>query len=93
MKIAKEISTYCPKCNLHTIHVVMMPSKGRQRGLGKATRRHNRAIKGYVGSVELKIHPKKLGKKQKILLECKKCKTRVERVVGMRTKKKIEIKR
>ena len=93
MKIEKEINTYCPYCNAHTPHIVKMPSKGRQRGQGKATRRHNRAIKGYIGSVELKIHPKKLGKKQKTLLECKKCKKSVERTFGRRTKKKIEIKR
>lgn len=92
MKIAKEINTYCRNCNQHTEHIVKNVSKGSQRGLSKATRRHNRAIKGYVGSVELKIHPKKLGKKQKVLLECKKCKKQSERVFGKRTKKKIEIK-
>ena len=93
MKIAKEINTYCPVCNKHTPHTTMNVSRGRQRGLSKATRRHNRAIKGYVGSVELKIHPKKLGKKQKVLLECKVCKKKAERVVGLRTRKKIEINR
>ncbi len=93
MKIAKEINTYCPTCNKHTLHTTMNVSRGRQRGLSKATRRHNRAIKGYVGSVELKIHPKKLGKKQKVLLECKVCKKKAERVVGLRTRKKIEINR
>jgi large subunit ribosomal protein L44e len=93
MKIAKEINTYCSHCNKHTPHTVSLASKGRQRSLGKATRRHERAIKGYVGSVELKIHPKKLGKRQKILVECKTCKKSEERVFRKRTKKKIEIKR
>jgi large subunit ribosomal protein L44e len=93
MKIAKEINTYCPYCNAHTLHVVKMVSKTKQRGLGKATRRHERAIKGYVGSVELKIHPKKLGKKQKVILTCKKCNKQIEKTLGKRTKKKIEIKR
>ncbi|MDE1832826.1 MAG: hypothetical protein KGH58_00205 [Candidatus Micrarchaeota archaeon] len=92
MKIKKEINVYCPKCNKHTLHTLKMPSKGAQRGLSKATRRHNRAIRGYVGSVEPKIHPKKLGKRQKVLLVCKECKFTVERVFGGRTKKKIEIK-
>ena len=92
MKITKEINTYCPYCNAHTLHTVKNSSRGKQRGLGKATRRHNRAIKGYVGSVELKIHPKKLGKRQKVELECTKCKKSVDRVFGGRTKKKIEIK-
>ncbi|MCL5008646.1 MAG: 50S ribosomal protein L44e [Candidatus Marsarchaeota archaeon] len=93
MKIANTINTFCPYCNKHTLHVVKNVSKGKQRGLSKATRRHNRAIKGYVGSVEPKIHPKKLGKKQKVLLECKVCKKNVERTFGRRTKKKLEIKR
>ncbi|MGC8687217.1 MAG: 50S ribosomal protein L44e [Candidatus Micrarchaeia archaeon] len=92
MKIQKEIVTYCPKCNKHTVHVVKMPSKSPQRAMSKATRRHDRAIKGYVGSVEPKIHPKKTGKHQVVLLECKECHYTVERVMGSRAKKKIEIK-
>ncbi len=92
MKIVKEINIFCPHCNAHTSHLAKVSSRGKQRGLGKATRRHNRAIKGYIGSVELKIHPKKLGKRQKVTLECTKCKKSVERVFGGRTKKKIEIK-
>ena len=90
MKIQKEIRAYCPKCNKHTIHMVRMPSKGAQRAMSKATRRHNRAIKGYVGSVEPQIHPKKLSKRQKVLLECKECKYQVERLIGGRARKKIE---
>ncbi len=93
MKIAKEINAYCPTCNAHTPHIVRNATRGRNRGQNVSTRRHNRAIRGYVGSVEQKLHPKKLGKKQKVLLECKKCKKNVERVIGRRTKKKIEIKR
>lgn len=92
MKIEKEINAYCPKCNKHTEHIVRMPSKGAQRAMGKATRRHNRAIRGYVGSVEPQIHPKKLSKRQKVLLECKVCKYKVERLLGGRSKKKVEIK-
>jgi large subunit ribosomal protein L44e len=91
MEIAKEITTYCPKCNKHTVHTVKMPSKGPQRSQSKATRRHNRAIRGYVGSVEPKIHPKKLGKRQVVLLTCKECKFIVNRTFGHRSRKKIEI--
>ncbi|MEM3791468.1 MAG: hypothetical protein QXL16_01940 [Candidatus Micrarchaeaceae archaeon] len=93
MKINKEINTYCPYCNKHTPHTVRLASRGPQRGLSKGTRRHERAIKGYVGSVEPKPSNKKLGKKQKAVLECKVCKKSVERVFGMRTRKKLEIKR
>lgn len=91
MKIAKEITTYCPKCNKHTLHTVKNYTKKPIRGLSVATRRHLRAIKGYVGSVEPKIHPKKISKRQKVVLQCKECKYSVERVMGSRTKKKIEI--
>ncbi len=91
MEIAKEITTYCPKCNKHTVHTVKMPSKGPQRSMSKATRRHNRAIKGYVGSVEPQIHTKKLGKRQVVLLTCKECKFVVNRTFGHRSRKKIEI--
>jgi large subunit ribosomal protein L44e len=83
---------YCPKCNKHTLHAARLPSKGAVRTLSKASRRHFRAIKGYVGSVEPKIHPKKLGKKQLFLLECKTCKYIVERRIGGRSKKKLELK-
>ena len=92
MKIQKTIMTYCPKCNKHTLHTVKNVSKGPQRPMSKATRRHNRAIRGYVGSVEPKIHPKKLGKRQAVLLECKECKFIVGRTLGSRAKKKIELK-
>lgn len=83
---------YCPKCRKHTLHTVKMPSKGPQRAMSKATRRHDRAIRGYVGSVELKIRVKKLSKRQKVMLICKECKYNVEKLLGTRAKKKIELK-
>ncbi|MCL4373674.1 MAG: 50S ribosomal protein L44e [Candidatus Marsarchaeota archaeon] len=92
MEMPREITTYCPKCGKHTVHTVKMPSRSPQRTMSKATRRHNRAIKGYVGSVEPKPATKKTGKHQVVLLECKDCHYVVERVVGSRTKKKIELK-
>ena len=93
MKIEKEIITYCKFCNKHTKHTVKIYAKKGTSGLSIGTRRHNRAIRGYVGSVEPKIHPKKLGKKQKVMLQCAVCKKVTDRDFGMRTKKKIEIKR
>ena len=93
MKIESEINTYCPYCNKHTEHKVKFPSKNAQRGQTVGTRRHNRAIKGYVGSAETRLKPKKLGKRQVLLLECKTCKKSVQRTFGQRSKKKIEIKR
>ena len=93
MKIENQIMTYCPYCNKHTLHKVLNVNKGADRGQSVGTRRHNRAILGYVGSVEAKIHSKKLAKLQKILLKCTVCGKSVERVVGDRAKKKLEIKR
>ncbi len=93
MKISKNIMSYCKNCNKHTNNTVKNYNKKPQRGLSLGTRRHNRAIKGYVGSIEPKIHPKKLGKKQKVMLECQTCHKASERVFGMRTKKKIEVSR
>jgi len=92
MEMPREIVTYCPKCDKHTIHTVRRPSSSPQRAMSKATRRHNRAVKGYVGSVEPIVHPKKTGKHQVVLLECKECHYTIERVMGSRTRKKLEIK-
>lgn len=97
MKIAKEMSTYCPYCNKHTEHTVksvINPKPANpSRGMSISNRRHNRKIKGYVGKVKAKTPVKKLGKHQKVLLICKECNKGIERVIGGRTKKKLEIKR
>jgi large subunit ribosomal protein L44e len=92
MEIAKEITTYCPKCNKHTAHTVkVISSKGQVRTLGKHTRRHEAMLKGYVGKVRGAKHSKKLGKHQVVLLACKVCKYTVERTLGDRTRKKLEL--
>ncbi|MGC8662289.1 MAG: 50S ribosomal protein L44e [Candidatus Micrarchaeia archaeon] len=93
MKVPKEITVYCPYCKKHTLHTVKIYSKKPERWLNIGRRRHERAIKGHVGSVEPKAHSKKLGKKQKTILTCTVCHKSIERVFGRRTKKKIEIKR
>ncbi len=93
MKIENQIMAYCPYCNKHTLHKVVNYSKGAARGLSVGTRRHNRVIMGYTGSAEVRLITKKLGKNQKVLLKCTVCNKSVERLLGGRTKKKIEIKR
>ena len=93
MKIENEMRVYCPYCNKHTLHKVKQAVKNGPRGNAWHTLAHNRSIRGYVGSVETKLKPKKLGKRQKVILECKECKKSVERVIHGRTKKKIEIKK
>ncbi len=90
MKIVKEINSYCPKCNKHTPHTVKLYAKGAMRGTDIGNRRRARKLKGYVGKVKGQASVKKLAKKQKILLTCKVCKYTLERVVGSRTKKRLE---
>jgi len=79
VKIEKEIMAYCPRCNKHTEHAVKMPSKGRAEGHVKGNQEAQQGNRGFRRSVEPKIHPKKLSKRQKVLLECKVCKYKVER--------------
>ena len=92
MKISKEIRVFCPKCNKHTIHKVKIYSKKQESGLNIGNRRRARKLSGYYGKVKGAATSKKTGKHQKALLECIECKYIVERVLGTRTKKKLEIK-
>jgi large subunit ribosomal protein L44e len=93
MKIVKETNTFCPKCNKHTPHVVNIYSKKPELTFNMGKRRRERKLQGYVGKVKGQAKVKKVSKKQKVILECKECKYSVERVIGTRTKKKLEIKR
>lgn len=92
MKITKEINAYCPNCNKHTPHTVRLYSKGTMSGLKIGTRRAVRKRTGYVGKVKGQATVIKTAKRQKVLLVCKVCKYTVERVVGSRTKKRLELK-
>ncbi len=92
MEMVKEIRTYCPKCNKHTLHAVRLYSGKAERGLSMGTRRRRRKLKGYIGKVKGQATRIKASKRQKVLLECKECHYTVERVIGTRTKKKLEIK-
>jgi len=92
MKFPNEINTYCPKCKKKTKHKVRIASKGRARSMAWGNRQHERKIRGYVGKVAGEKAVKKQGKKQKIILECSICKKKQERIIGKRTRKKIEIK-
>ena len=93
MEIGKQIVTYCKYCNKHTPHKVKVYSASKARGLAVGTRRHNRAIKGYVGSVEPEPKKKKLGKKQVVVLTCTVCNKSEMRTITFKTRKKLEIKR
>ncbi|MDE1855683.1 MAG: 50S ribosomal protein L44e [Candidatus Micrarchaeota archaeon] len=96
MKLQKEIRTFCPYCNKHTVHIaksVVAAKPATTRGLSLSNRRRERKLKGYVGKVKGKTPVKVLGRRNKVLLECKECHKSIERVFGGRTKKKLEIKR
>jgi len=92
MKMKPEINTYCPVCRKHTRHKVKMAKKGAARSMAFGTRKHGRKLMGYGGKVAGEKSVRKMGKRQKIMLQCTACNKRHERVVGSRTKAKLEVK-
>lgn len=92
MKYPKEVNAYCPNCNSHQPHKARIASKGRARSMAIGTRKHERSLLGHGGKVAGEKTVKKQGKRQKVMLECQTCKKKQERVIGTRTKKKLEIK-
>ena len=92
MKYPNEVNAYCPKCRKKTKHKVRMASKCRPRSSAWGNRQHERTLRGYVGKVAGEKAVKKQGKKQKIILECPVCKKKQERIIGKRTRKKLELK-
>jgi large subunit ribosomal protein L44e len=90
MKYPKEVRTYCPFCKKHTLQKARLASKGKARALAVGNRKHERKLKGHGGKRAGEKSVKKQGKRQKIILECTECKKKQERVIGTRTKKKLE---
>jgi len=91
MKFPKETRAYCPSCRSHQVHKVRPVSKGRARTMAAGNRSHERSLKGHGGKRAGEKTVKKQGKKQKLVFECTSCKKKQERIVGGRTKKKIEV--
>jgi large subunit ribosomal protein L44e len=91
-KIKPEMNTYCPKCRKHTKHKVKLAKKGSARSMARGTRKHLRKLVGYGGKVAGEKSVRKMGKRQKITLQCSVCKKKHERVIGSRTKVKLEVK-
>ncbi len=91
MKMVDTMRTYCPTCNKHTIHKVKLYKKGKQSPFSVGQARYDRKLKGYVGKVKGKKSVKKMGKHQKVILECTVCKKKHERIMGTRTRKVLEI--
>jgi len=92
MKYPKNVNTYCPKCRKVTKHKAKLASKGAPRTMAWGNLKHARKLKGYGGKVAGEKTVRKQGKRQKITLECSECKKKHERVIGGRTRKKLEIK-
>ncbi len=90
MKHPKNINAYCPKCRKHTSHKAKLASKGKARSMALGNRRHNRKLMGHGGKRAGKVPVRKQGQRQKIMLTCSVCKKKHERVVGSRTKKRLE---
>ncbi|MCD6227702.1 50S ribosomal protein L44e [Candidatus Micrarchaeota archaeon] len=92
MEYPKEVRTYCPFCKKYTVHKVKIATRGsRDRTLAKGNRKHERKLKGYGGKRRGKKTPRKQAKPQKVILICSNCKKKHEKIVGSRTKKKIEL--
>lgn len=91
MKYPKESRTYCPHCKKHTDHKVKLVSKGSARSMAIGTRKHERSLMGHGGKRAGEKTVKKQGKRQKIVMECTVCKKKHERVIGTRTRKKLEM--
>lgn len=92
MKLPKVIKTYCPNCQKQGEHEVELNKKGRASSLSKGTRRYNRVKKGYKGSPRTPKKPVyKIGKRPFLILTCKSCGKKQQRVYRARTKKPVEI--
>jgi len=74
LKIPKEIRTYCPRCNTHTLHTVTIYKHGRRRALAEGERRYRRKQEGY-GSKRKPEQKRfaKVTKKVVLKLKCKRC--------------------
>lgn len=74
MKMAKVVTTYCPKCNKHTEHSVSLYKKGKDRVMAEGARRYERKQKGYGGQRKPRLRrTAKTTKKQVLKLKCKDC--------------------
>lgn len=95
MKVPKQMRTYCPTCKSHQLHNVKVSTTKYKAGRSSAwgTRKHERKLAGYHGKVKGKAKVKKQGIRNKIMLECQKCKKKHETVISGRMKKKAEVTR
>ncbi|ODS42615.1 MAG: hypothetical protein MSIBF_04730 [Candidatus Altiarchaeales archaeon IMC4] len=93
MKLPEKIRTNCPKCNAHTEHELRLSRKGKERTMSEGRRKYEEVKKGYGGSPRTPKKPvNKIGKRTVIILTCKTCKKKHQRLYSARTKKAVEIK-
>ena len=87
------MKTYCPTCKAYNDHKVKVTTSKIKPGrtLAKGSRRHARKLAGIHGKVKGKAKVKKQGIRNRIMLECQKCKKKHERVISGRMKKKAEL--
>jgi len=92
MKIPTKIKTYCPKCRKHTEHEVKLDRKGKEKSMKRGRRRYEAVKAGYGGSPRTPKKPNyKIGKRPVIILTCKDCNKKHQKVYSARTKKRAEI--
>lgn len=92
MKFPNTIKTHCKYCNKHTQHEVKLSRKGKERALSQGRRKYERIKKGYGGSPRTPKKPVyKIGKRPVLILKCKSCGKREQRVYRARTKKTVTI--
>jgi len=93
MKLPEVMRTYCPHCNKHTEHDLRLGKKGKERTMTMGRRKYIEVKKGYGGPPRTpKKEVYKIGKRPLIILTCKECKKKHQRVYSARTKKTVEIK-
>lgn len=79
MRYPKTVSTYCPKCKVHTAHEVEKDKKRPASELAWGQRRFRRATSGYGGFPRPKPEGRaKAVRRVNLKFRCKKCKYTVK---------------
>ncbi len=92
MKLPSVVKTYCPHCKAHTEHELRLDRKGKEGTIKQGRRRYEAVKKGYGGSPRTpKKTVYKVGKRPVLILTCKVCNKKQQRVYNSRTKKRVEV--
>jgi large subunit ribosomal protein L44e len=92
MKLPSTLKTYCKHCHKHAEHDVKLNRKGKERSMSQGRRRYKEVKKGYKGSPRTpKKDVYKIGKRTVLILTCKSCGKKQQRVHRARTKKTVTI--